>query len=326
MFDQKWLRSFQFDFPVILVGNLSTGGTGKTPHVLHIAQLLGRHYRVAVLSRGYKRRTSGYMVATLKSTVADIGDEPVLLKQRVPGLEVAVAENRLEGITQLLLEEPAPEIIVMDDGFQHRKVKAGYNIILTSYSKTFVHDSLLPAGRLREPVSSLRRADMIIVSKCPADMTKREASEMRTSLQLLPLHQLFFTSYVYAPMSPLLKDQAVTVLPQSRHCLVVTGLASNDYLTDYLKTQYAHVATIAFRDHHDYRTADLKTIEADLKADTVLVTTEKDAVKLRSLATTLKELKLSFFVLAVDVRFLFDGEAKFEEHIHRYVRDARYII
>ena len=326
MYDQKWLRSFEFDFPVILVGNLSTGGTGKTPHVLHIAQQLGKHYRVAVLSRGYKRKTSGYIVATMQSTVADIGDEPVLLKQRVPGLEVAVAENRLEGIAQLLLEEPAPEIIIMDDGFQHRKVKAGYNIILTSYNKTFIEDTLLPAGRLREPVSSLRRADMIIVSKCPPDMSKREAAEMRTSLQLMPLHQLFFTSYVYAPMMPLLQDQAVTAVPDYPHCLVVSGLASNDYLADYLKTKYARVDTIAFRDHHDYRIADLKNIQAALKENTVLVTTEKDAVKLRAFATTLKELGLSFFVLPVDVRFLFDGEEKFEEHIHRYVRDARYII
>jgi tetraacyldisaccharide 4'-kinase len=326
MYDQQWLRSFQFDFPVILVGNLSTGGTGKTPHVLRIAQLLGKHYRVAVLSRGYKRKTRGYIVATMKSTVADIGDEPVLLKQRVPGLEVAVSENRLEGISQLLLEEPAPEIIIMDDGFQHRRVKAGYNIILTSYSKTFVHDTLLPAGRLREPISSLRRADMIIVSKCPPDMTRREASEMRTALKLLPLHQLFFTSYVYAPLQPLLPEQPGQDVPSVRNCLVISGLASNDYLTDYLKTQYALVDTIAFRDHHDYRPADLQRIKTALQPETVLITTEKDAVKLQALAADILKLELSFFVLPVDVRFLFDGEAKFEEHIHRYVRDARYII
>lgn len=326
MYDRGWLRSFRFDFPVILVGNISTGGTGKTPHVIMIAELLKKHFRIAVLSRGYKRKTKGYIVATDKSLVEDIGDEPKLMKWKSPSLEVAVCEDRLEGISQLLLEEPSPQIIIMDDGFQHRAVKAGYNIILTSYSKPFTTDRLLPYGNLREPRTSLHRADTIIVSKCPADMSKREASEMRTSLQLMPAHALFFTCYQYGAWQPLLPDQPQQTMPPLKSALIISALASNEYLLDHLKKQCRDLDVMHYPDHYYYKPADLSKIKEKQGGNRVLITTDKDAVKLRELEADITKLELSFFVLPVTVQFLFDGEDRFQEAINRYVRDAKSLI
>ena len=325
-YDRGWLRSFQFDFPVVLVGNLSTGGTGKTPHVLAIARILSSKYRVAVLSRGYKRKTRGYIASTELSLVEDIGDEPKLMKQRMPELEVAVCENRLMGISELLQEEPPPNIILMDDGFQHRKVRAGLNIILTDYSKLFTKDHLLPVGRLREPRSSLRRADVIIVTKCPPDMSKREAAEMRTTLHLLPLHKLFFTAYKYAPLKPLLPDQMQTEPGGGHGFLVVCALASNQYLKDHLQSIRPDVKELCFPDHHYYKAADMQKIKQQLDGDRLLVTTEKDAVKLMEIADDIRAAGLSFFVLPVEVEFLFEKAEKFAALIDRYVKDAKSVI
>lgn len=326
MYDKNWLRSFQFDFPVILVGNISTGGTGKTPHVLAIANRLQNLYRIAILSRGYKRSTKGYIVATKKSLATDIGDEPKLIKQKIPSAEVAVCENRLEGISQLLLEEPAPEVILMDDGFQHRKVRPGYSIVLTAHNRLYIDDHILPMGSLREPKGSLRRADMIIVTKCPEDMIKREASEMRTTLKLLPWQQLFFTCYSYGELKPLFENQETLEYQNLSSCLLVSALASNNYLKDHLSREFKSVASIQYKDHHYFKDSDLKEIKAKLKPDQILLTTEKDAVKLSEMGDSIQSLGLSFFVLPVSVNFLFDGGEKFDQLIKRYVRDSRSIV
>jgi tetraacyldisaccharide 4'-kinase len=326
MFDRGWLRSFQFDFPVILVGNINTGGTGKTPHVIAIASILQQHYRIALLSRGYKRKTRGYIVATPSSKVEDIGDEPRLMKSELPAAEVAVCENRLEGISQLLLEEPPPGVIIMDDGFQHRSVKPGFSVILTAYNNLYINDRLLPAGRLREPKGSVRRADVVIISKCSPEMPKREASELRTTLHLMPLQHLFFTCYKYGELKPLFNDQPVKDPAKQSGCVLVSALASNDYLLDHLKREYKKTEVISFRDHHFYTGKDLERILSEKGKTSLLVTTRKDAVKLNELKQNIMDLGLSFFILDVEVEFLFNGRKKFEEVVRRYVKDARSIV
>lgn len=326
MYDRGWLRSFKFDFPVILVGNINTGGTGKTPHVIAIARILQQHYRIALLSRGYKRKSRGYAVATPSSRVEDIGDEPRLMKSELPAAEVAVCENRLEGISQLLLEEPPPGVIIMDDGFQHRRVKPGFSVILTAYNNLYINDRLLPAGRLREPKGSVRRADVVIISKCNPAMPKREASELRTTLHLMPLQHLFFTCYKYGELKPLFDEQPVKDPAEQAGCVLVSALASNDYLLEHLKIVYKKTEVISFRDHHFYTRKDLERILNEKGNGSLLVTTRKDAVKLSELNQEIINMALSFFILDVEVEFLFNGRKKFEEVVRRYVKDARSIV
>ncbi len=171
LFDWGLFRSKSFDVPVICVGNLSVGGTGKTPHTEYLIKLLHDKYQVAVLSRGYKRRTQGYVLATPQSTARTIGDEPYQMYTKFPSVTLAVDENRCHGIEKLLaLKKPAVDVVLLDDAFQHRYVKPGLSILLTDYHRLFCDDALLPAGRLREPVSGKNRAQIIIVTKCPQDI------------------------------------------------------------------------------------------------------------------------------------------------------------
>ncbi|MBP7398856.1 MAG: tetraacyldisaccharide 4'-kinase [Chitinophagales bacterium] len=320
-YDAGWLRSFRYDFPVICVGNLNTGGTGKTPHLIYIAGLLQNEWKGAVISRGYKRRTSGFVISTINSLVKDIGDEPKLIKQKMPQLEVAVCENRFIGISTLLQEVNGLEYILMDDGFQHRKVKAGYNIIITAYNDLFIDDKVLPAGNLREPATSLRRADTIIISKCPPEMPKREASELRTRLQLLPQHKLFFTTLQYQSLRPLFPAWQNKKLPATNKCLLISGIASDKHITAFLKQQYHFIERIPFADHHYYSEKDLQLIQQKTTDNKIVITTEKDAVRLMEQEALILKMEIHFYVLPVAVSFLFDAENEFafelKDYIHR---------
>lgn len=319
LYDAGWLRSFRFDFPVICIGNLNTGGTGKTPHLIYIAGLLQEGNRGAVISRGYRRNTSGFILSTAKSLVRDIGDEPKLIKQKMPGLEVAVCENRFIGISTLLQEVEGLTFILMDDGFQHRRVKAGYNIILTAYSDLFIDDRVLPAGNLREPTTALHRADTVIVTKCPPSMLKREAAELRTRLQLLPHHKLFFTTLEYEPLRPLFPGSQNKKTPETNRCLLVSGIAGDSHITEFLRSRFHFVERMAFADHHFFTERDLTAIRQKAEGNAVLITTEKDAVRLAEQESQIRNLKMDFYVLPVRVACLFDAEAELVSELKAYI-------
>lgn len=320
-YDRGWLRSFEFDFPVILIGNLSTGGTGKTPHIEYLIRLLKEKYKVATLSRGYKRNTNGFILSANAPLVEDIGDEPKLLKYKYPNIEVAVCENRVTGVYSILQYENDVQVILLDDGFQHRRITAGLKIILTAYDNLFCDDVVLPAGNLRESQKGKYRAEIIIVSKCPAGMQKREASEIRTRLNLIPFQQLFFTSLQYKNIFPLFDEQNEKEI-HAQKCLLVSGIANNKHIVEHVKQNFLHVETLTFPDHHYFIDIDLEKIKNTAQQNTVLITTEKDAVRLIEAKEKILELGLSFFVLPVEVVFLFEASKLFDENILQYIRKS----
>ena len=237
LFDWGWLRSKSFDVPVICVGNLAVGGTGKTPHTEYLIKLLQKNgVNVATLSRGYKRKSRGYVLADDKSNVRQIGDEPYQIKNKFPNARVAVDENRCHGIEQLLkLGNPTVEAIILDDAFQHRHVKAGLNILLTDFHRLLCDDALLPAGRLREPSSGKNRAQMVIVTKCPDDIKPIDFNIIAKRLHLYPYQQLYFSRFRYGMLTPLFPEktnswEVLSSLTGDEQVLLVTGIASPAFL------------------------------------------------------------------------------------------------
>lgn len=229
LFDWEVLQSKSFDIPIISVGNLAVGGTGKTPHTEYLIKSLCNQYNVAVLSRGYKRHTKGYVLATPESTARSIGDEPYQMHQKFPSVTVAVDEKRCHGIEKLLaLQKPSIDVILLDDAFQHRYVKPGLSILLTDYHRLFCDDTLLPAGRLREPISGKNRAQIVIVTKCPQDIKPIDYNIITKRLNLYPYQQLFFSSFRYG--NPLLKSVGLPFIRSSLFICETAPLKSRFFI------------------------------------------------------------------------------------------------
>lgn len=325
LYDKGWLRSFAFDFPVICIGNLSTGGTGKTPHTAYCIELLQMHYRVATLSRGYKRKLIGYGLATELSLVEDIGDEPKLFKQLYPDTEVAVSINRVQGVYFILQDEPGVQVIVMDDGFQHRRITAGLNILLTRHDRLYTADRMIPAGDLREPASSAHRAQAIVVSKCPADMGIAEKETILEKLYATAGRQVFFTCYRYLPLRPLFADQEIQDTAAYSAALWLAGIAGKKIAPAPLHKLFTHVQVLGYPDHFYYRERDLEYIRKKLLAlpNACVVTTEKDAMRLMEQKERITAMGLPVFVLPVQVEFLFGDRARFDRMVLGYVEECR---
>ena len=295
-----WLRNKAFDFgllpqeefevPVVSVGNITVGGTGKTPHVEYIVDALYRRYHVGVLSRGYKRKTHGFILATDNMTPRDIGDEPYQIYRKYSGLiTLAVCENRRKGINELLRIDPDINLIVMDDGFQHRYVKPKVNILLLDYNRLPFEDRLMPLGQLREPVSSVSRCDMVVVTKCPFDIPPTERRVIKQSLNLLSFQKLFFSAIRYGdpiPVFPMQSQQLTSLqwLHEDDVVLCLTGIATPKPLVRYLRQFAAQVKVMHFDDHHFFTRSDFndifkvyKSLEGKRK---FILTTEKDAVRI----------------------------------------------
>lgn len=230
LFDWGYYQSKSFDVPVVCVGNLAVGGTGKTPHTEYLIKLLQQTgANVAMLSRGYKRKSKGYVLATEETDVKSIGDEPYQIKTKFPDIRVAVDENRCHGIEQLMkLDNPKVDVVLLDDAYQHRHVKAGLNILLTDFHRLFSDDTLLPAGRLREPEDGKNRAHIVIVTKCPEDIKPIDFNIITKRLKLYPYQQLYFSSFRYGALTPLFgkKRRTLTSLEKDEQVLLVTGIAS----------------------------------------------------------------------------------------------------
>lgn len=311
----KWhiLKQRTFPVPVVVVGNLAAGGTGKTPHVEYIIDLLKFKYHIGMISRGYKRHTKGFVLATRRSTPLDIGDEPYQIYQKFGrDISVAVCEDRCTGIEELLRIDPKINLIVLDDAFQHRYVKPTVSILLTDFNHPMFEDKLLPLGRLREPMSAIYRADMVVVTKCPERLKAIEYRIFKNHLKLFPYQGLFFSSIEYAPLQPLFPDEALQApylswLGRDDAILAVSGIANPRPFVRYLRRHNAPVKVKQYPDHHNFTRRDLEHLlrrfnemEGERK---LLITTEKDAVRLINNPYFPQELKECSYYLPVNVRF-----------------------
>ncbi|MDE6347293.1 MAG: tetraacyldisaccharide 4'-kinase [Bacteroides sp.] len=331
LFDWGWLQSKSFAVPVICVGNLAVGGTGKTPHTEYLIKLLRQAgVSVATLSRGYKRKSQGYVLADAQSQARHIGDEPYQIKNKFPNIRVAVDENRCHGIEQLLkLEKPAVEAIILDDAFQHRRVKAGLNILLTDFHRLLCDDALLPAGRLREPASGKNRAQIIIVTKCPDDIKPIDFNIIAKQLHLFPYQQLYFSRFRYGMLAPLFPDKAgsrkaTTSLAGDEQVLLITGIAAPAPLQKEVESYTPHVKLLAFGDHHDFTSKDLGQIKEQFlclkEGKRRIITTEKDAARLKFHPALDEILKPHIYVMPIEIEILQNQQYIFNQNIIGYVR------
>lgn len=299
LYDRGWLSSKRYPFPILCVGNLAVGGTGKTPMVEYLVRLL-RQEQVAILSRGYRRKTRGFVLADDSATAMTLGDEPYQYHRKFPRATVAVCESRQEGIERLL-ENPHFKYIILDDAFQHRKVQAGTNLLLTSYDKLYTQDFLLPVGSLRDIRSRARKAQIIIVTKCP-ELTQTEQEKIIQQLKPLPSQKVYFTTIAYSERvyshedSQALKDFIATPFT------LVTGIANPTPLVDFLEKQGASFEHLAYSDHHHFSNRELEFLRQKGR----ILTTEKDYVRLEGALSTL-------YYLPIETQFLNDQRLIFND-------------
>lgn len=311
-FDHKILPVEQFDVPVVSVGNITVGGTGKTPHVEYIASMMSGYRKVAVLSRGYKRKTKGFVLANPNSTPESIGDEPMQIYRKLGArIKVAVCENRRNGIRELMRQFPDLGLIILDDAFQHRYVKPKVNVLLMDYSRPIYDDHLLPLGRLRESAYSTLRADMVIVTKCPSNLSPLSYRLISKRLELMPYQKLYFSGIVYDDLTPVFpKEHPYSVdlssLSSRDTVLLLTGIANPRSFVRHFHQYPFKVVVSHFPDHHDFSRADIEHIKdkfLSLKGERkIIITTEKDAVRLAYNPYFPAALKPSTFHVPISVR------------------------
>lgn len=321
-YSKNLLKGVEFDLPIISVGNLSMGGAGKTPHVEYLIRLLKPYINVATLSRGYKRKTKGYRMATFSDTVETIGDEPLQFLQKFPDVSVAVGESRMFAIPQMITEKPEIQTILLDDAFQHRSVKPGLNILLTQYRLPFTRDWLLPSGRLREWRSAYHRADIIIVSKCPVDISNEEKQRLRKEINPLPQQKMFFSQYEYESPYRIFTREPIS-FDKNTNVIVMCALANADYLAEYLESQVERVRRLEFEDHHFYTNYDISRLlqiysRWDAK-NKIIITTEKDATRLELHKDYILENNIPIYVLPAKVSFLGQDGYDFDEEIKQFL-------
>ncbi|MFG4004928.1 tetraacyldisaccharide 4'-kinase [Flavobacterium aquidurense] len=278
LFDKGILKSTSFDIPVIAVGNLSVGGTGKTPQIEYLIRLLSDRYKVATLSRGYKRKSEGFVLASATSNAEIVGDEPFQFYQKFPNIQVAVDADRTNGIIQLLSQNEKPQVVLLDDAYQHRKVKAGFYILLSSYDDLYADDFMLPTGNLRESRSGANRANIIIVTKCPKDLSSEEQEQIRLKLKLTCSQQIYFTYIDYDDFIYSKEGKIAVNEIKNESKLLLAGIAKPKPFFDYLKNENDECLT--FPDHHHFSDEDLETI-LNKAQNKKIITTEKDYVRLK---------------------------------------------
>ncbi|MDX5348326.1 MAG: tetraacyldisaccharide 4'-kinase [Hymenobacteraceae bacterium] len=318
LYDKRYFKSYQFEVPVIGVGNLTVGGTGKTPHVEYLLRLL-QHIKIATLSRGYKRKTSGFVLADASATASTIGDEPYQYFADFTFATVAVCEDRVKGINKLLELKPETEVIVLDDAFQHRPVKPKLNILITDYNRLFYKDYVLPYGRLRESRHGAKRADVVIVSKCSgflpdSDMRELEHNIHRYTKKPVPV---FFTTYQYGQPVAFGNQQQL-----QQNLIVVTGIARAELFVDYLeKSGFNIIQHLNFPDHYNYKPEDLAELQKIIVMQNMpvsVVTTRKDAARLTVPELQSKTQLLPIYYVPIEVKFL-ENQAEFDEIIRKTV-------
>lgn len=320
MFDKGWLSSSAFNLPLIGIGNLTAGGTGKSPMVEFIITRFIDQFKLAVLSRGYKRKTTGYALADPHSTALEIGDEPMQFYNKFPSVAIAVGEERIVAIPQLLHDVPETEVIILDDAFQHRSVTPGLNILLTDYNNLFTRDWFLPTGDLRDLKSGYKRADVLTVTKCPPDLSREQRQELIDELKPLSSQQVFFT-YIHYGIPYHLFTKEKRPLNDKTEALLISGIASPKTLKKFLADNTAAYYDMLYGDHHIFSIDDLKEIRKRFEnissSNKIIITTEKDAMRLTKFQQALADYPI--YVLPIDMKFLFDGETAFTELIANFI-------
>jgi tetraacyldisaccharide 4'-kinase len=316
LFDKGILKSYSFNLPVIVVGNLSVGGTGKTPQIEYLIRLLLNNYKVATLSRGYKRQSKGFVLANKYSNAKTLGDEPFQFYKKFKNIFVAVDANRKNGIEQLLLQSTKPDVILLDDAFQHRKVKASFYILLTTFDELYCQDYILPTGNLRESRSGAKRANVVIVTKCPKNVSQETRNQVAKKLNLKSNLQLFFSSidyddFVYSENKSILVTEII-----KEKKLILAGIAKPDSFVNFLKSENDEV--MIYPDHHDFSDKDIEAINQKSQ-DRSIVTTEKDYVRLID-----SDLKSELFYLPIKSKFVSNQE-QFDKTILDFVSNFKLI-
>ncbi len=327
LFDYGILRQQSFNIPVICVGNLSAGGTGKTPHTEYIARLLlNENFQVAILSRGYKRKTKGFLVVKETHTYLDVGDEPCMYKKHFSGtnLIVAVDSNRRRGIAKLIAENPRLQVIILDDAFQHRYVKAGLNIILTDFFKPYFKDCILPFGTLREPLSGLKRADAVVITKSPVEISEAVRNDFLKKCRLNSHQHLFFSHFSYSKPVSLTNESTVELKPDETTVFLFTGIANPKPLEEYLRSCCQNLIHASFPDHHAYTMHEIQKIlnnfDAHFSTNKMLVTTEKDMMRLQNHEIRQQIAQYPVFCIPVSVVPDINDKENFNKLILDYVR------
>ncbi len=320
LFDKKLLQSTSFNLPIVCVGNLSAGGTGKSPLIEKLVGFLKDRYKVAVLSRGYKRKTQGYALANSGTSALEIGDEPFLFYKKFPDVTIAVGEERIVAIPQLLHDKPDTQVILLDDAFQHRSVVAGLNIVLTDYNNLYTRDWWLPTGDLRDERKSADRADILVVTKCKPDLTQDEAKEITSELAPGKHQHIFFSAIEYGLPYHIVNHNTIKIT-DSLEVLLVSGIADPRPLKKYLVENAETYYEILYSDHHIFTIDDWKEILKRFNniqhPDKIILTTEKDAVRLMKFNHELKNIPV--YVIPITVNFLFQDESRFRDLISKFI-------
>ncbi|MCL4133245.1 UNVERIFIED_CONTAM: hypothetical protein GTU68_061676 [Idotea baltica] len=314
-FDVGIFKQTSFKIPVIVVGNLSVGGTGKTPQIEYLIRLLHNQFKVAVLSRGYKRKTKGFVLLSDAHSALDVGDEPLQYFKKFNNIDVAVDANRVEGI-QKLIKSKASDVILLDDAYQHRKVKGSFYILLTKYNDLFTDDFLLPTGNLRESRSGAKRADVVIVTKCPTNLTLQQQETIKRKLQKYQ-KKIFFTTISYGAILSSKNTISINEL-KSYQVLLVTGIANPKPLLDFLSDKQINFKHLKYADHHNFSKNEAKIISQEFEAiastKKIILTTEKDFVRLEN---SIKNL----FYIPIETSFLENQKDSFNKEVMSHIKD-----
>lgn len=323
MYDAGLLKSTKFSIPIISVGNLSIGGAGKTPHIEFLISHLRPYLNIATLSRGYKRKTKGFRMADMNDNALTIGDEPLQYRRKYRDIIVAVSESRTLAIPLILKQAPGTQAILLDDAFQHRAIVPGLNILLTTYDHPFTRDILLPAGRLREYSDSYKRADIIIISKCPEEISEQNRAEILKEIIPLDRQRVYFTRYLYHHPYSFYDPSSRIELPKEVDVILVSAIANTAYLRQYLTNEVASVHELEYEDHHIFLERDIEYLEQVYinreSSNKIILTTEKDAMRLELLRDLIYKKKLPVYVLPVEVSFLFDQKEEFINDIRSFL-------
>ena len=321
LFDLNILKSTSFPYPIICVGNLSLGGTGKTPHVDYLVSILKDKYKIAVISRGYGRKTNKFYYVQKNFNSKLVGDEPLMLKKKYPNIIIAVNNKRKEAINKIKIDFPDVEVFLMDDGFQHRWVKAGLNILITSFDKPFYNDHIFPYGNLRETKKNIKRANIIVVSKIPKDVTVEEQKKVINKINAKKNQEIYFSQIKYTGIKCLNTSNLIKKSLKNYNITLVTGLANSNYIINYLNQNNCSLFKhLKYKDHHEYTQDDCKrilnTYNKDNSIKKVILTTEKDSVKLSKFIAYFEN--TNFYVLQIKIDFI--KEEKIKQKIFDYVK------
>lgn len=320
LYNKKIFKSASFNLPLICVGNLAVGGTGKSPMVEFLVNRLKSRYPLAILSRGYRRKTKGYILAAPGTTANEIGDEPFMFFEKHPDVPVAVGEERVSAIPMLLHDRPQTKAIILDDAFQHREVAAGLNILLTDYNNLYSRDFFLPTGDLRDSRGSAKQAQIVVVTKCPPNLDEAGKEQVKQSLSLKPEQELYCSAIGYHTPYHILTGEKKPLTP-AMEALLVTGIARPQSVKNYLAAELHSYNCLTYRDHHIFDIDDLRQIKKEFELfrgkDAIIITTEKDAVRLVKFGKELEELPL--YVLPIETKFLFGGEEKLVTRVTTFI-------